>query len=165
MIWLVVPLFVLNPLITLASTTILSDMPLILATTGALFSLILYTLHSLRKSISKLMLNKSMNIMLIILSIIFTLKNFNRIIYKSESEKAEVSLLPKFEENEVKNLNVKINNNKELNFVIGNSENIFFSNKKYDCVYSASPCIANQKILKSINIEEKYNYIILKPKN
>ena len=111
------------------------------------------------------MLIKSMNIMLIILSIIFTLKNFNRIIYKSESEKAEVSLLPKFEKNEVKNLKVKINNNKELNFVIGNSENIFFSNKKYDCVYSTSPCIANQKILKSINIEEKYNYIILKPKN
>ena len=130
-----------------------------------LFSIILYIYHLFRKSVSKLMLNKSMNIMLIILSIIFTLKNFNRIIYKSESAKAEVSLQPKFVEDEVKYLNVQINNEKELNFVIGNSDNIYFSNKKYDCVYSTSPCIANKKILESININEKYNYIILKVKN
>ena len=111
------------------------------------------------------MLIKSMNTMIIILSIIFTLKNFNRIIYKSESVTAEVSLQPKFAKDEVKNLNVQINNNRELNFVIANSDNIYFSNKKYDCVYSASPCIANQKIFESIKIDEKYSYIILKVKN
>ena len=133
--------------------------------TYILFSIILYAFHLLRKSISKLMLIKSMNTMLIILSIIFTLKNFNRIIYKSESVTAEVSLQPKFTKDEVKNLKVQINNKKVLNFVIADSDNIYFSNKKYDCVYSASPCIANQKIFESIKIDEKYNYIILKVKN
>ena len=103
--------------------------------------------------------------MLIILSIIFTFKNFNRIIYKSESIKAEVSIQPKFTQNEVKNLKVQINNKKVLNFVIADSDNIYFSNKKYDCVYSASPCIANQKIFEKIKIDEKYNYIILNVKN
>ena len=133
--------------------------------TYILFFIISYTFHLLRKSISKLMLIKSMNIMLIILSIIFTFKNFNRIIYKSESIKAEVSIQPKFTQNEVKNLKVQINNKKVLNFVIADSDNIYFSNKKYDCVYSASPCIANQKIFEKIKIDEKYNYIILNVKN
>ncbi len=129
-----------------------------------LFALTLFILNLFRKLISKRILYKSFNIMLVVLSIIFFTKNLNRILIKNESLSAEVSLKPEFNKKDVDFINVKINDKKQLDFIVAKSKNLYFSNQKNDCVYSPSPCIANIKILQNIKIVEKFSYLVLQIK-
>ena len=129
-----------------------------------LFALTLFILNLLRKLISKKILYKSFNIMLVVLSIIFFTKNLNRILIKNESLSAEVSLKPEFNKKDVEFINVKINDKKQLDFIVAKSKNLYFSNQKNDCVYSPSPCIANITILQNIKIVEKFSYLVLQIK-
>ena len=102
--------------------------------------------------------------MLVVLSIIFFTKNLNRILIKNESLSAEVSLKPEFNKKDVEFINVKINDKKQLDFIVAKSKNLYFSNQKNDCVYSPSPCIANITILQNIKIVEKFSYLVLQIK-
>ena len=75
-----------------------------------------------------------------------------------------MSINPKFNEKEVDFVNVKINDKKQLSFIVGRSKDLYFSNKKYDCVYSASPCIASMRVLENIKIIERFGYFVLQIK-